>query len=110
MGVSDVVADDGLTLAERAERGSFAGCIAGALSFSEYRGGLEAAGLIDVAVEPTHVVGDGLHAAIIRARKPAGWTGADATRLAAALPSPAATRELAMLDAAGCGCGGGACC
>jgi arsenite methyltransferase len=108
MGVSDVVADDSLTPAERAERGSYAGCIAGALSFSEYRHGLEAAGLTDVAVEPTHAVGDGLYSAIVRARKPAGWTGPDAIRLAAALPSPATTRNLAMLDG-GC-CGGEGCC
>ena len=109
MGVTDVVADDSLTPAERAERGSYAGCIAGALSFSEYRRGLEAAGLTDVAVEPTHSVGDGLYSAIVRARKPAGWTGTDATRLAAALPSPATARNLAMLDGAGC-CGGEGCC
>ena len=109
MGVSDVVADYRLSSAERAERGSYAGCIAGALSFAEFRAGLEAAGLTDVAVEPTHAVGDGLYAAIIRARKPSGWTGPDAARIAAALPSPAATRELAML-ASGCGCGTGACC
>lgn len=110
MGVSDVVADDRLTLAERAERGSYAGCIAGALSFSEFRAGLEAAGLTDVRIETTHGVGDGLHAAIIRATKPAGWAGVDKARLAAALPSPAATRDLAMLDAAGCGCGPEGCC
>jgi len=108
MGVSDVVADDSLTPAERAERGSYAGCIAGALSFSEYRYGLEAAGLTDVSLEPTHSVGDGLYSAIVRARKPAGWSGTDATRLAAALPSPATTRNLAMLDG-GC-CGGEGCC
>jgi SAM-dependent methyltransferase len=109
MGVSDVVADDSLTPAERAEQGSYAGCIAGALSFSEYRYGLEAAGLTDVAVEPTHSVGDGLYSAIVRARKPAGWTGTDVTRLAAALPSPATTRNLAMLDNGSC-CGGEGCC
>ncbi len=110
MGVSDVVADDRLTLEERAECGSFAGCIAGALSFFEYRSGLEAAGLVDVVVEPTHAVGDGLHAAIIRATKPAGWTGVDTGRLRAALPSPAATRQLAMLDGSPCGCGSAGCC
>jgi arsenite methyltransferase len=109
MGVSDVVADDGLTPAERAERGSYAGCIAGALSFDEFRYGLQAAGLTDVVVEPTHAVGDGIYAAIIRATKPAGWSGADTARLGATLPSPAITRELAMLDGAGC-CGGGGCC
>jgi SAM-dependent methyltransferase len=70
VGVSDVVADDTLSPAERAERGSFAGCIAGALSFSEYRAGLAAVGLTDVEVVPTHAVADGLHAAIIRATKP----------------------------------------
>jgi arsenite methyltransferase len=35
VGVSDVVADDALAPAERAARGSFSGCIAGALSFAE---------------------------------------------------------------------------
>src|SRR5258706_11729482 len=42
VGVSDVVADDDLTSDQRAERGSYVGCIAGALSFSEFRSGLEA--------------------------------------------------------------------
>jgi arsenite methyltransferase len=108
MGVSDVVADDGLSLTERAERGSYAGCISGALTFAEYRAGLAAAGLVDIAVEATHAVGDGLHGAIIRARKPAGWAGADRAALAAALPSSDATRLLAQAD--GCGCGSAGCC
>ena len=110
MGVSDVVAEDSLSPCKRAERGSFVGCIAGALSMAEFREGLAAAGLVDVAIEPTHAVADGLHAAIIRARKPADWTGVDRARLAAALPSPTATRDLAGLDARACGCGSGACC
>ena len=42
IGISDIVAHDGLDPAERAERGSWVGCIAGALSVSEYREGLEA--------------------------------------------------------------------
>jgi SAM-dependent methyltransferase len=71
LGVSDVVAEDRLTPAERAERGSYVGCIAGALSISEYRDGLAAAGFIDITVSPTHQVADGMHAAIIRAHKPA---------------------------------------
>ena len=37
MGVTDIVAEDRLTAAEREERGSYVGCIAGALSFSEFR-------------------------------------------------------------------------
>src|SRR6478752_8389339 len=45
IGISDIVAEDSLSAEQRAERGSFAGCIAGALSFTEFRAGLEAAGL-----------------------------------------------------------------
>ncbi|MFJ8363161.1 arsenite methyltransferase [Streptomyces sp. NPDC093984] len=70
IGVSDVVADDTLTPEERAERGDHVGCIAGALSFTEYRRGLEAAGFTDVVITPTHQVADGMHSAIVRAAKP----------------------------------------
>jgi SAM-dependent methyltransferase len=69
VGVSDVVAEDRLSPAERAERGSYVGCIAGALSQGEYVAGLEAAGFEDVSVELTHEVADGMHGAIVRARK-----------------------------------------
>ena len=75
IGVSDVVAEDRLRPAERAERGSFVGCIAGALSRSEYVAGLEAAGFEDVTVEFTHEVADGLHGAIVKARKPGASIG-----------------------------------
>ncbi len=71
VGVSDVVASDELTSEERAERGDFAGCIAGALSFAEYRAGLESAGFTGVDIEPTHEVADRMYGAIVRARKPA---------------------------------------
>ena len=110
MGISDVVADDSLSPSDRAERGSFVGCIAGALSMTEFRDGLQAVGLTDIEIQPTHSVADGLHSAIIRARKPASWTGIDQARLHEALPSPAAARDLAVVDAGGCGCGSGACC
>ncbi len=70
VGITDVVAEDRLSAAERAERGSHVGCVAGALSVSEYRDGLEAVGLDDVEVEFTHAVADGMHGAIVRARKP----------------------------------------
>ena len=70
LGVSDVVAEDRLTPAERAERGPYVGCIAGALSVTEYHQGLTDAGFTDVQVEPTHQVADSMHSAIIRATKP----------------------------------------
>ncbi len=69
VGLSDVVTEDLLTPEERAERGSYVGCIAGALSVADYRSGLEAAGFREVSIEFTHAVGDGVHAAIIRATK-----------------------------------------
>jgi arsenite methyltransferase len=71
VGVSDVVADDVLTPDQRAERGSYVGCIAGALSFREFRAGLRAAGLSGVEVIPTHQIVEGMHSAIVRATKPA---------------------------------------
>src|SRR5215203_103767 len=52
MGITDIVAEDRLTAEERAERGSYTGCIAGALSVSEFRAGLEAVGLTDVSLTP----------------------------------------------------------
>jgi SAM-dependent methyltransferase len=71
IGISDVVAEDHLSQADRAERGSFVGCIAGALSFTEYELGLQAAGFDDVEITVTHELTDGMHGAIIRAGKPA---------------------------------------
>jgi ubiquinone/menaquinone biosynthesis C-methylase UbiE len=70
VGVSDIVADDDLTAEQRAERGSYVACIAGALSFSEYRKGLQAAGFTDIEITSTHKVADSMHSAIIRATKP----------------------------------------
>ena len=71
IGISDVVAEDHLTATDRAERGSYVGCIAGALSDSEYLDGLAAAGFVDAEVEFTHEAAPGMHGAIIRATKPA---------------------------------------
>ncbi len=70
IGVSDVVAEDRLTPEERRERGSFVGCIAGALAKAEYENLLADAGFTDVSVVFTHAVADGLHAAIVKAWKP----------------------------------------
>ncbi len=70
VGVSDIVAEDRLTPVQRAERGDWAGCVAGALSRAEYLAGLTAAGFADPAVTFTDPIADGMHSAIIRARKP----------------------------------------
>jgi arsenite methyltransferase len=69
LGVSDIVAEDSLTADERAERGSYVGCIAGALSFSEYEAGLQAAGLERISITRSHQETEGMISAVIRARK-----------------------------------------
>jgi arsenite methyltransferase len=70
IGISDVVAEDHLTEADRAQAGSYVGCIAGALSRTEYLDGLVGAGFTDASVTFTHEARPGIHAAIIRAVKP----------------------------------------
>jgi arsenite methyltransferase len=70
IGISDVVAEDHLTPEDRAERGSYVGCIAGALSCTEYVDALTAAGFVNAEVELTHEAVPGMHGAIIRAAKP----------------------------------------
>ncbi|MFE2264883.1 arsenite methyltransferase [Streptomyces griseosporeus] len=99
IGVSDVVADDTLTPDQRAERGDYVGCIAGALSFAEYRAGLEAAGFTDIEITPTHQVADGMHSAIVHATKPTATVTATAT---ATEPNASATDDSC--------CGVTACC
>jgi SAM-dependent methyltransferase len=70
LGISDILAEDHLTPAQRAERGSQIGCIAGAPSFAEYLDGLTRAGFTAISINPVHQVADGLHSAIIRAARP----------------------------------------
>jgi len=69
LGISDVVADDSLSPAERAERGSYVGCIAGALSFVEYEEELREAGFDDVSLVSTDEPAPGIHSAIVKAVK-----------------------------------------
>ena len=106
IGITDIVADDSLSAEERAARGTYTDCIAGALTFSEYRTGLEAVGLDDISLTVSHEAADRMYSVIIKARKGAGTgtgagadvrTGAQADAVAAA---PAAAAE------SSCGCGG----
>ena len=72
IGISDIVAEDSLSPEQRAERGSYAGCIAGALSVSEFRDGLLAVGpdgRLDHARRTPST--EGMISAIIKATKPA---------------------------------------
>jgi SAM-dependent methyltransferase len=98
IGITDILAEDALTPEQRAERGSYVGCIAGALSFSEFEAGLREVGLADVSLTSTHTVADGMHSVIVKAAKPAD-----------AAPWAPPARELPVAADAGC-CGGGGCC
>jgi SAM-dependent methyltransferase len=69
IGIADIVAEDQLSQADRLDRGSWVGCVAGALGINEYAEGLRAAGFVDVSIEPTHEVADQMHSAIIKATK-----------------------------------------
>jgi arsenite methyltransferase len=71
VGVSDVVAEDRLAPSDRAVRGTFVGCIAGALSVGEYETILRDAGFDEISVTFTHQVAEGMHGAIIKAVRPA---------------------------------------
>jgi arsenite methyltransferase len=99
IGITDIVAEDHLTKEQRAERGSFVGCIAGALSFSDYRTGLDAVGLVDISLTPTHSVADGMVSAIVKATKPLD-----------AKPSVDLSPRSLPVAESGCGCGSGGCC
>ena len=99
IGITDIVADNDLSPEQRAERGSYVGCIAGALSFAEFEQGLRAVGMTDVSVTSTHTVAEGMHGAIIKATKPGDARVAQSLPVAQTLPM-----------ATGADCCGGDCC
>jgi ubiquinone/menaquinone biosynthesis C-methylase UbiE len=70
LGITDILAEDHLTPAERLQCGARAGCIAGAPSVTEYRDGLTGAGFTSITITQAQQAGDGVYSAIIRAVKP----------------------------------------
>jgi arsenite methyltransferase len=68
--VSDVLADEHMDEATRADVAARTGCIAGALTRAHFSALLEAAGMVDVEITETHRVHPHASAALIRARKP----------------------------------------
>jgi arsenite methyltransferase len=68
--VSDVIADEDMDAATRADLAAWTGCIAGALTRREFEDALTAAGLVGVEVEETHRVHEKASSATVRARKP----------------------------------------
>jgi len=68
--VSDVIADEDMDDATRADLAEWTGCIAGALTRSEFEEALREAGLEQIEITETHRVHERAASAIIRARKP----------------------------------------
>jgi arsenite methyltransferase len=113
IGITDIVADDSLSADERAERGTYTGCIAGALTFSEFKWGLEAVGLEDVSLTVSHEVADRMFSVIVKAQKgratdAATGTPDESTANAAAIAGATvdATTRTEAISASSCGCGG----
>jgi SAM-dependent methyltransferase len=70
VGVSDLVGDDQVDPATLAEAAASVGAIAGVVTQSAYRRGLEHAGLSGVTITPTSRVAVGVDSAIVQAHRP----------------------------------------
>ncbi len=68
--VSDVIADPDMDQATRADMAAWTGCVAGALTESEFRSALSSAGFEGIEILETHRVHQHAAAAIIRAQRP----------------------------------------
>ncbi|WP_182898282.1 arsenite methyltransferase [Microbispora sp. H10830] len=75
LGVSDVIADDGLDPAQRAEAEHLVGCSVGTLTEAEYRALLAETGFTTYTITRTHAATGGLHSAIVQGSKPSAPPG-----------------------------------
>ena len=70
LGISDIVAGDGLDATQRRQAEQLVGCSVGTLTVSDYEELLTRTGFADVAVRPVASAGGGLHSAIVQSRRP----------------------------------------
>ena len=103
LAVSDVIADPDMDTATKADMAAWTGCVAGALTETEFRDALSAAGFEEIEIQPTHQVHEHASAAIIRARKPGACCS---TQTRATCCERAAKAECCSSDraAGSCGC------
>jgi SAM-dependent methyltransferase len=71
LAISDVIAAPNMDEATKTDMAAWTGCVAGALTESEFRFALGQAGFEDIEITATHQVHEHASSAIIRARKPA---------------------------------------
>ena len=96
LAVSDVIADEHMDDATRADMQQWTGCIAGALTRRQFEQALADAGFVGVSITETHRVHEHAGAAIIRAAKPASCC------------EPAAQADCCAPEAKASCCGAGA--
>jgi SAM-dependent methyltransferase len=70
LGISDVIADEDLDPAQRADAEQFTGCTTGTLTAAGYQSLLQAAGFTGISIIRTSDPAPGLHSAIIKATRP----------------------------------------
>jgi SAM-dependent methyltransferase len=70
LAISDVIADPDMDEQTKFDMAAWTGCVAGALTETEFRAILTAAGFEAIEIRPTHQVHEHASSAIIRARKP----------------------------------------
>jgi SAM-dependent methyltransferase len=83
LGVSDIIADDGLDPAQRAAAERAIGCACDTLTRTQYEHLLAAAGFTAITIAATHDAGGGLHSAIIKATRPPAPSACSAWVIAA---------------------------
>jgi SAM-dependent methyltransferase len=71
LAVSDVIAEEGMDAATRADLAQWTGCIAGALTRAQFERALAVAGFTAIEIDETHRVHEHAVSAVIRARRPA---------------------------------------
>jgi SAM-dependent methyltransferase len=70
LGISDVIADQDLDPAQRAEAEQRIGCAMGALTATDYHHILTTTGFTGITITPTNDTGTGVYSAIVQATKP----------------------------------------
>jgi SAM-dependent methyltransferase len=103
--VSDVVLTRPLTSAEQGDLDTWAGCVSGALLVDDYRARLEAAGFVEVSVQPTERSERPWGSALVTAYKRAADGGIVRANRSTAIPTLQTMIPLEVVSEGGACCG-----
>jgi len=108
LAVADVIADEDMGHATRADMAAWTGCIAGALTRDEFARALRDAGFVDIEIQESHRVHERAASGIVRARKPAAGTCCQPAELASCCDPESKTDCCGSSESGGppssCGC------